>query len=113
LLFRGHLPKQALKKFQHGTDQRAPPQSLGTLCSGLNDAASMMSTLSQNCESLNSQVCGGCSEPTQSSTPSSNLPFYFSGDDDDHHPLIDINPSSDLPFCFLEMIIITTCTLIS
>ncbi|CAK9876891.1 unnamed protein product [Sphagnum jensenii] len=46
--------EQALKKFQHGTDQRAPAQYLGTLCSGFNDAASMMSTLSQNCESLNS-----------------------------------------------------------
>jgi cell division septum initiation protein DivIVA len=51
--------EQALKKFQHGTDQRAPAQYLGTLCSGFNDAASMMNTLSQNCESLNSQVCGG------------------------------------------------------
>lgn len=48
--------EQALKKFQHGTDQRAPAQYLGTLCSGFNDAASMMSTLSQNCESLNSQL---------------------------------------------------------
>ncbi|KAH9563024.1 hypothetical protein CY35_05G103400 [Sphagnum magellanicum] len=48
--------EQALKKFQPGTDQRAPAQYLGIICSGFNDAASVMSTLSQNCESLNSQL---------------------------------------------------------
>ncbi len=114
-LFHGHLPKQALKKFQHGTDQRAPAQYLGTLCSGFNDAANMMNTLSQNCQSLNSQVCGAWSKPTPSSTPSSNLPFYLQ---EMMMMMITTHSltSTHLLIChfiFLEMIIITTFTLIS
>ncbi len=115
-LFHGHLPKQALKKFQHGTDQRAPAQYLGTLCSGFNDAASMMNTLSQNCESLNSQVCGGWSKPTRLPP---HLPIcHFILQEMMMMMMIITHSltSTHLLIChsiILEMIIITTCTLIS